>query len=203
MTAFPAATTAITAIPDLPDRTRMRRQTGARVRSAMAEPVDAATVIGPAKLIKTLAEALGRTAWATAPHLRTAAGRRAHHDEIDEQLSAWGAECGAAEIVSLLWPAGIPVAEVLQPHRQGEIPQLGHRRFFEPVEHPVNPTARHSTVPGRYSAGPVRYHRTHAPLPGQDNHAVLAELGYSAAEITALERDKVVSGTPGVRSNPA
>ncbi|WP_459545479.1 CaiB/BaiF CoA-transferase family protein [Nocardia sp. X0981] len=144
-----------------------------------------------------LAEVLGRPVWATAPHLRTAAGRRAHHDEIDEHLSAWCAERDAAEIVGLLWPAGIPVAEVLQPHRQGEIPQLGHRRFFEPVDHPVNPTVRHSTVPARYSAGPDRYHRTPAPLLGQDNHRVLTELGYSAAEIVALERDKVVGGTPG------
>ncbi|WP_459545481.1 M24 family metallopeptidase [Nocardia sp. X0981] len=46
MTAFPAATTAATAIPDLPDRTRMRRETGARLRSAMAERgVDAAVLL--------------------------------------------------------------------------------------------------------------------------------------------------------------
>ncbi len=32
MSAFPAATTAAIEIPDLPDRARMRRETGARLR---------------------------------------------------------------------------------------------------------------------------------------------------------------------------
>lgn len=145
----------------------------------------------------SLAEALGDPAWATAPHLRTAAGRRAHHDEIDERLAVWCADRPPGEIVDRLWAAGIPVAEVRQPHRQAEIPQLVHRDFFESVAHPINPTARHSTVPARFSAAPARYHRTHAPLLGQDNNAVLGELGYTAQEIAALERDKVIGGAPG------
>ncbi|NKY33724.1 aminopeptidase P family protein [Nocardia speluncae] len=46
MTSFPAATTAAIEIPDLPDRARMRRETGARLRSAMAERgVDAAILL--------------------------------------------------------------------------------------------------------------------------------------------------------------
>lgn len=143
-----------------------------------------------------LVDVLGRPAWATDPGLRTAAGRRAHHDAIDDRLAEWFADQETGAVVARLWDAGIPVAEVLQPHRQAEIPQLRHREFFEPVAHPVNPTARHSTVPARYSAGPGRYHRAHAPLLGQDNHAVLAELGYSTAEVAALERDGVVGGTP-------
>jgi crotonobetainyl-CoA:carnitine CoA-transferase CaiB-like acyl-CoA transferase len=145
-----------------------------------------------------LVDVLGRPAWATDPGLRTAAGRRAHHDAIDDRLAEWFADQETGAVVARLWDAGIPVAEVLQPHRQAEIPQLRHREFFEPVAHPVNPTARHSTVPARYSAGPGRYHRAHAPLLGQDNHAVLAELGYSTAEVAALERDGVVGGTPRI-----
>ncbi|WP_280414355.1 CaiB/BaiF CoA-transferase family protein [Nocardia carnea] len=143
-----------------------------------------------------LITALGEPGWASAPELRTAAGRRAHHDDIDKHLSAWCAGRPAGEIVDVLWAAGVPVAEVRQPHRQTEIPQLGHRNFFEPVPHPINPTARHSTVPARFSAGPARYHRAHAPLLGQDNDAVLRELGYSAQEIAAFEKDKVVGGAP-------
>lgn len=145
----------------------------------------------------SLADVLGAPTWATAPHLRTAAGRRTHHDQIDERLATWCAGRSPGEIVDLLWAAGIPVAEVRQPHRQTEIPQLAHRDFFEPVPHPINPTARHSTVPARFSAGPARYHRTHAPLLGQDNDAVLGELGYTAPEIAALEKNKVIGGTPG------
>lgn len=139
---------------------------------------------------------LGDPGWASAPHLRTAAGRRAHHDEIDEHLSAWCATRPPGEIVDALWAAGIPVAEVRQPHRQPEIAQLTHRNFFEPVPHPINPTARHSTVPARFSAGPAHYHRSHAPLLGQDNETVLHEVGYTAQEIAAFEKDKVIGGAP-------
>ncbi|MFD4407097.1 CoA transferase [Nocardia sp. NPDC058499] len=145
-----------------------------------------------------LTAALGEPGWTSAPEFRTAAGRRAHHDDIDKHLSAWCAGRPAGEIVDVLWAAGVPVAEVRQPHRQTEIPQLGHRNFFEPVPHPINPTARHSTVPARFSAGPARYHRAHAPLLGQDNDAVLRELGYSAQEIAAFENDKVIGGAPGL-----
>ena len=58
----------------------------------------------------------------------------------------------------LLWDAGVPVAKVMQPHRQTEIPQLQFRGFFEDVGHPVNDAAPHSTVPVRFSAGPDRFH---------------------------------------------
>ena len=44
------------------------------------------------------------------------------------------------EIVTRLWEAGVPVANVMQPHRQTELAQLAHRNFFEDVEHPVNGT---------------------------------------------------------------
>ncbi|GGL17844.1 CaiB/BaiF CoA-transferase family protein [Nocardia jinanensis] len=143
-----------------------------------------------------LVEILEQPVWAADPGLRTVAGRRKRHDEIDVHLASWFADREVGEIVSRLWAAGIPVAEVLQPHRQGEIPQLHHRNFFEAVPHPVNPSARHSTVPARFSAGPGSYHRSPAPLLGQDNHAVLTELGYSADEISVLERAEVVGGTP-------
>ncbi|MGW0182749.1 CoA transferase [Nocardia sp. NPDC003345] len=156
-----------------------------------------ALAIGTDEQWRVLVELLGTPGWATDPGLRTAAGRRERHDAIDEHLAAWCADRTAAEIVDLLWEAGIPVAEVRQPHRQTEIPQLAHRGFFESVAHPVNPAARHSTVAARYSAGPDRYHRRHAPLLGQDNTAVLTELGYTAAEIAAFERDGVIGGTPG------
>ena len=53
----------------------------------------------------------------------------------------------------------MPVAKVMQPHRVGDLPQLRARGFFEQVDHPVNPTARHSTLPMRISTGPERFHR--------------------------------------------
>lgn len=144
-----------------------------------------------------LCEALGRPQWATDPALATAAGRRAQHDLIDEHLAAWCADRGGDEIVGRLWDAGVPVAKVMQPHRQTELPQLAFRGFFEHVGHPVNPPVLHSTVPIRFAAGPHRFHRRPAPLLGQHNHELLTELGLTVAEIAELEADGIIGRAPG------
>ena len=143
-----------------------------------------------------LAAALGQPTWAADPELSTAAGRRASHDAIDEHLAAWCAERTRDEIVESLWAAGVPVAKVLQPHRQAELPQLRERGFFELTEHPVGPPARQSTIPMRLSDGPARFHRSPAPLLGEHNHEVLMELGMNAAEIAELEAAGIIGRAP-------
>jgi crotonobetainyl-CoA:carnitine CoA-transferase CaiB-like acyl-CoA transferase len=146
-----------------------------------------------------LAGALGHPAWAADPELSTAAGRRARHDLLDEHLAAWCAERTRDAIVESLWEAGVPVAKVLQPHRQAELPPLRARGFFEVTEHPVGPPARQSTLPMRLSDGPARFHRSPAPLLGEHNHEVLSELGVDAAEIADLEAAGIIGSAPRMR----
>jgi crotonobetainyl-CoA:carnitine CoA-transferase CaiB-like acyl-CoA transferase len=97
----------------------------------------------------------------------------------------------------------VPVAKVMQPHRQSEIPQLQFRGFFENVGHPVNDVAPHSTVPVQFSAGPDRFHRNPAPLLGQHNHELLAEIGLSDNEIAELEAEGVIGHVPGAARRAA
>ncbi len=146
---------------------------------------------------KGLWEALGSPSWATDPVLADAAGRRAHHDMIDDQLAAWCEHRSGDDIVKTLWDAGVPVAKVMQPHRQTELEQLGFRRFFEVVDHPVHGKANFSTVAMRLSDGPDTFHTQPAPLLGQHNHEVLAGLGLTAAEIAGLEADGIIGQAPG------
>jgi crotonobetainyl-CoA:carnitine CoA-transferase CaiB-like acyl-CoA transferase len=143
-----------------------------------------------------LCEALGLPQWAADTALSSAAGRRAQHDLIDEQLGVWCQHHSGDEIIGRLWDAGVPVAKVMQPHRQTELAQLEFRGFFEDVEHPVNGPVPHSTVPVRFSAGPDRFHRRAAPLLGQHNHELLSEIGLSEQEIAGLEADGVIGQTP-------
>lgn len=140
---------------------------------------------------------LGSPTWATDPALATAAGRRAHQDRIDERLAQWCAGRMRDEIVDTLWDAGVPVAKVMQPHRQAELDQLAARGFFEVVDHPVCGPARLSSVPMRLSGGPCRFHTQPAPLLGQHNRELLAELGLTDAEIAQLEADGVIGQAPG------
>jgi len=145
-----------------------------------------------------LCEALGRPAWAVDPRLADAEGRRAQHDLIDERLTEWCARRTGDQIVELLWPAGVPVAKVMQPHRQTELAQLRERGFFEYVGHPVNIAAPHSTLPVRLDTGPSSFHRAPAPLLGEHNGEVLGALGLTDDELAALEADGVIGTAPAL-----
>lgn len=145
-----------------------------------------------------LADALGKPGWATIPALATATGRRDHHDVVDEHLAVWCEQRSGDEIVTQLWDAGVPVAKVMQPHRQTELAQLAFRGFFEQVAHPVNPVTSHSTLPFRLSDGPERVHTQPAPLLGQHNHELLTELGLTADEIADLEARGVIGQAPAM-----
>ena len=150
-----------------------------------------------------LCEAVGRGDWASDPELSTAAGRRARHDDIDEYIAAWCVDRAGADIVDTLWEYGVPVAKVMQPHRQTEIPQLAARGFFENVGHPVNARTPHSTLPFTFSRGPERVHIEPAPLLGQHNHELLSELGLTDEEIADLESQGVIGNAPAMGPSKA
>jgi crotonobetainyl-CoA:carnitine CoA-transferase CaiB-like acyl-CoA transferase len=100
------------------------------------------------------------------------------------------------EIVDRLWGAGVPVAKVMQPHDQPTLPQLQFRGFFEEVDRPVTGTARHSTLPIRFSRGADRFHRCPAPLLGEHNDEVLRDLGISDDEMAELDDLGVIGRVP-------
>jgi crotonobetainyl-CoA:carnitine CoA-transferase CaiB-like acyl-CoA transferase len=143
-----------------------------------------------------LRDALGRPGWAADPTLATESGRREQHETIDANLSSWCGERKGDEIVDHLSSAGVPVAKVMQPHDQGSLEQLRARGFFEEVDHPVTGTARHATLPIRFSRGPGRFHRHRAPLLGEHTVEVLRGLGVSDDELAELEDDGVIGRTP-------
>jgi len=145
-----------------------------------------------------LRDALGRPAWASDAALSTADGRRECHGLIDEHLVAWCDQRTGDDIVDALWGHGVPVAKVMQPHRQPELAQLSARGFFEDVDHPVNTRTRHSTLPFTSSRGRDRIHVKPAPLLGQHNRELLSELGLTDAEIADLEANGVIGTAPAM-----
>lgn len=145
-----------------------------------------------------LRTALGDPAWAAGENMATANGRHQRHDLIDEHLAAWCRERTGDEIVAALWETGVPVAKVMQPHRQTEIEQLRDRGFFEVLDHPARGTAHFPSLPFRLSSGPARFHVRSAPLLGQHNYELLGELGLSDAEIADLEAEGVIGTAPAM-----
>jgi crotonobetainyl-CoA:carnitine CoA-transferase CaiB-like acyl-CoA transferase len=145
---------------------------------------------------KALRDALGSPDWAMDPHLLSSDVRRSRSDLIDGHLGEWCRARTSEEILHELWGFGVPVAKVMQPHQQPELPPLRSRGFFEAVEHPVNGSARHSTLPMRFSNGPARFHVRHAPLLGEHTREVLTSLGVDDATIRSLEQARVIGTSP-------
>ena len=142
-----------------------------------------------------LVGALGAPAWANDAVLATAAGRHLHHDAIDVELSRWCRTRSADEVVAALSASGVPVAPVLQPHRQAELAPLQAREFFEVVEHPVIGGSRYATLPMTFAPRPERWHRRHAPLLGEHTAELLTQLGLTPEEIEGLAADGVIGGS--------
>lgn len=143
-----------------------------------------------------LLDALG---WDPDPRFVTAGGRRRHLDLVDGHLADWCRSRSGDEIVEILWPAGVPVAKVVQPHRVGELPQFQWRRHFETIDHPALGSVRFATLPFRFSGDPERRHRRPAPLLGEHNAEILRELGLDDDEIASLDREGVIGREPAGR----
>lgn len=110
-------------------------------------------------------------------------------------MAEWCHARPADDIIGLLWPAGVAVGKVMQPHHQPDLPPLEFRGFFEELAHPVIGTSRYSTLPMKFSNSPDRLHARPAPLLGEHNDELLRELGLSSAEIDTLEADGVIGAS--------
>ena len=145
---------------------------------------------------RSLRAALGDPDWATDVAYATSDGRRAHRDTIDGHLATEFAQRDRDDAVAQLWDAGIPVAPVVNPRRVYENPHLGARGFFEPIEHPVAGAVRIPGFPATWDIRTEPWHSRPAPMLGEHNHEVLAELGCTTDEIVALEANEIIGNRP-------
>jgi crotonobetainyl-CoA:carnitine CoA-transferase CaiB-like acyl-CoA transferase len=143
-----------------------------------------------------LCAVVGRTDWAANPRMRSVEGRRIHQDQIDEAIGNWCRVRPADEVLAQLWPRGVPVAKVMQPHRQPDLDQLAARAFFEAVDHDVVGRYRCSTLPFTMTNGPERLVRSAPPRLGQHNRELQTELGLDDDEIQTLAADDIIGDSP-------
>jgi crotonobetainyl-CoA:carnitine CoA-transferase CaiB-like acyl-CoA transferase len=90
-----------------------------------------------------------------------------------------------AEIIDRLEQAEVPVGPVYTLDQVFDDPQSQHLGMAQPTPHPRVSDLRTTGFPYRLSETPAEI-RCPPPLLGEHTHAVLAELGYSAAEIKSL-----------------
>ena len=124
---------------------------------------------------RALRRALGDPAWARASALDAAIGRRAQRDLIDRELSAFTARHAPRALMDLLQAAGVPAGMVQRSSDHQHDPQLAHRKFFHPMEHPemgLVPYEGHAYQISGYDHGP----RFPAPCLGEHTYQVLKEV---------------------------
>lgn len=151
---------------------------------------------------RNLVTALGNPDWADRNDLHTMVGRRAAHDWIDTQLTAWSATRDVDEAVEQLIARGVPSARVTDPRFADRHEQLNAFGYFEEVKHPIMGLHRLPTLPFRF-AGVPRWVTSSAPRLGEHNDDVLRTvLGLDDAEIAYLATASVIGHAP-LASNPS
>jgi crotonobetainyl-CoA:carnitine CoA-transferase CaiB-like acyl-CoA transferase len=135
---------------------------------------------------QALRRALGEPAWAADPRFATSAGRVQSAEAIDGQIAAWTRERTPDAVMATLQAAGVPAGVVQRSSDLLRDPQLQHRGFFHPLQHPEMgevPYEGHQFLIDGYASGP----RTAAPCLGEHNIEVLRDLlGMSDDEIAAI-----------------
>jgi crotonobetainyl-CoA:carnitine CoA-transferase CaiB-like acyl-CoA transferase len=112
--------------------------------------------------------------------------RGLHGAALSERLAAWCATRTTAEVIAGFEAAGIPTGPVYSPQQALDDEHVRATGFLVPLDYPGLPRPAPVTdFPVAMSATPGRV-RGRAPLLGEHTDEVLASLGYSAGDITAL-----------------
>lgn len=132
----------------------------------------------------------GRSDLAGDPRFETLASRTDHIDELLAAAGAIYATRTTAEWVEILDEIDIPVMPLNTLESLLDDEHLEDVGFFQMMDHPTQGRIRTMPVSTTWSKTPVEF-RHHAPRLGENSRELLAELGYSADEISTLEKDGV------------
>jgi crotonobetainyl-CoA:carnitine CoA-transferase CaiB-like acyl-CoA transferase len=142
--------------------------------------------------IRRLAETIQRPELIEDPRFRTNADRVAHRQELLEILQAEFKKWPSMELCRRLWDAAVPVGPVNSVDEVYADPQVLARDMLQSIPHPglSAGVVRLAGFPVKMSATPPSARR-HPPRLGEHTPEILAELGFSKAEIQRLIAAKV------------
>jgi crotonobetainyl-CoA:carnitine CoA-transferase CaiB-like acyl-CoA transferase len=140
---------------------------------------------------KRLAKLIGGEALAADRRFHHPDGRNANREEILGRVKAWTETRSVAECTAALDAAEVPCAAVQNIDAVLADPQVRARNMIIEQEHPVLGKIRLANVPFKFSDCDVTP-RTVAPLMGQHNREIAAQLGFAATEIEAMVKDGVL-----------
>lgn len=140
---------------------------------------------------KRLAKLIGGEELAGDTRFHSAAGRNEHRLEIVEIVRAWVGNYSVAQCLALLDAIDVPSAKIQNIEEVFADPQIQARGMLVEQDHPVLGKVKLANLPYRFSECDTSL-KTAAPLLGQHNRKIAAELGYAQDEIDAMIRDEVL-----------
>jgi crotonobetainyl-CoA:carnitine CoA-transferase CaiB-like acyl-CoA transferase len=141
---------------------------------------------------KRLARLIGGDALANDATFHTPEGRNAHREVILPIVRAWAqAQPSVAGCLAALESVEVPCAKVQRIDEVLADPQIQARGMIVEQDHPVLGRIRMPNLPFRFSDCDTSPRST-APLLGQHNRKIAADLGYSGGEIEAMVSEGVL-----------
>ncbi|MGI9611523.1 MAG: CaiB/BaiF CoA transferase family protein [Acidimicrobiales bacterium] len=132
-----------------------------------------------------LKHAMGSPDWAADDRFATSAGRRRHHDEIDERLAAWTKTLDRWEVTDRCQKDGVAAGPVLDDADAANDPHLRDRGFFR--RNGSDEVGWHDYPSHLWHwDGPALRHEGLCPFAAANDHVWRDVVGMSDTEITAM-----------------
>lgn len=148
---------------------------------------------------KRLARLIGGEPLAADTRFHDPAGRNSHREEILARIRQWTmAQSSVKACIAALDAAAVPSAPVQRIDEVLADPQLQARGMIIEQDHPVLGRVRLPNLPFKFSDCDTSP-RSAAPLMGQHNREIAAQLGFSPAEVDAMVHDGVLYAEEAVR----
>ncbi len=140
--------------------------------------------IASERTFQNLAAGSGHPGWITDPRFAQYTDRRRHWGDLVDELELWSKERTTAEVQAIFDRHGVPSSPYRTVKEAMTDPQLAHRNAFAEITD-AGGTFRALNPPFRLSAARTAAQPFVAAL-GEHTEEVLAEIGYTHAEIAAL-----------------
>jgi formyl-CoA transferase len=142
-------------------------------------------------LFQRLMTAIGRADLRDDPALARNDGRAAQMQRIDEAIAAWTVQRTQGEVLDEMVRAEVPAGTIYSIAEIARDPHYAAREMLLDTTASDGEPLRQPGIVPKLSASPGAV-RHAAPALGEHNDAVLAAIGYSAAEIFALRAARII-----------